>query len=302
MSEQIAEPTQAVATPAVTDASLSLTGGTNPTSTEKIVESAPQVQSAPKAEYEFDKRLYTEDGKFNKDGAKEFLSEQKKQQEMYEKRILDLRRKVSDGKAIEDKAKVFQDFAPADPKFMKFFDKDTPAETKEQIGKITEILSEKYFDAALTPRQADDVTNALLGVMEEVGVLDTRTKEEKYIARMEWIEKQKQTLGPNADNIIRTTRHFVENTHLFDAKTKNTFLELMESVGSPVISALHQIADGQTPGTIPVNVGNLGGLKSDADLWQEYMNPATTAFRRDQITRERALHGRTSKLSDIVNQ
>lgn len=267
---------------------------------DKITESAPDFETSPKDEYAFDARLYTEDGKFNKDGAKEFLDELKEKEEKYEKRILDLRRKVSDGKAIEDKEKIFQDFAPANEKHMKYFDETTPENIKQEIKSITDKLAERYYDSALTQRQADDITNTVLDVMESVGLLDTRTEEDKYIARQEWIKTQKQALGANADNIIRASRNFVENTHMFDAKTKNTLIELMESVGAPVISAIHQIADSKA-GNIPVNVSNLGGLKSDVELYEEYMRPDTGELRRQEIINQRAAAGRTGRLSEITN-
>jgi hypothetical protein len=261
----------------------------------KITKSVPEVQTTQKEEYEFDSRLYNEDGTFNKDGAKEFLAEQKEAQEKYEKRILDLRRKVSDGKAPDKKDVYFQDFAPADEKYMPFFDKDTPEETQEAIRGITDKLAERYHDSALTQRQADDMSNAVLDIMAETGILDTRTKEEKYIARQEWIESQKKSLGANADNIIRTTRHFVENTHLFDATTKNSLIDLMETQGAPMISALHQIAEGRA-GEMPVNVSGLGGLASDIELKAEYLRADTSLERRDEISRQRAMAGRKGLL------
>ena len=295
VAQEPAVETAANETSAQTAKSDSLLGNESIVQTGKIADSVPNVQTAPKEEYEFDKRLYTEDGKFNKDGAKEFIGEVKAERDKYEKRILDLRRKVSDGKAVESKDKIFQDFAPKDDKYMPFFDKDTPPETKQAISQIQEKLADTYFNAALTQRQADDISNMVLDIMADTGIIDARSKEEKYIARQEWIEDQKRHLGSDADNIIRTTKHFVENTHLFDAKTKNTFLELMETVGAPVISALHQIADGKT-GEIPVNVSNLGGLPSDVQLKDEYLNPATSEGRRQEIIRQRALAGRTGRL------
>lgn len=183
---------------------------------------------------------------------------------------------------------------------MKYFDETTPENIKQEIKSITDKLAERYYDSALTQRQADDITNTVLDVMESVGLLDTRTEEDKYIARQEWIKTQKQALGANADNIIRASRNFVENTHMFDAKTKNTLIELMESVGAPVISAIHQIADSKA-GNIPVNVSNLGGLKSDVELYEEYMRPDTGELRRQEIINQRAAAGRTGRLSEITN-
>lgn len=267
------------------------------TNTEVKLTNVPNYKVQAQEELDFDKRLYTEDGKFNKDGAKEFVKELKEKEEKYEKRILDLRRKVSDGKAPEKKDEYFQDFAPNE-KYMKFFDPAAPS--KDEIKKITDKFSETYYNAGLTRRQADDISNTMLETLEELGVMDTRTEEQKYIAKAKWVEDQKRSLGSNADNIIREARMFVERSDYFDAKTKNTMLEMMESIGAPFINTVHQLKDafGEGAGRVPTNISNLGGLPSDLQLKQEYMNPATSELRRQEIITLRAKAGRSGRLFD----
>lgn len=258
----------------------------------------PNHPVTPKEEYDFDKRLYTEDGKFNKDGAKEFFNEIKSERDKYEKRILDLRRKVSDGKAPQDKKEYFQDYVPKEEKYMKFFDPTAPG--AEEINNIKENLSEIYHEAGLTRRQGDDISHMMLKILENTGVIDARSDEEKYVAQRKWVDEQKRELGSNADNIIREAKLFVENAPIFAAKTKNDLLNMMEKLGAPFISTLHQLKEAYGSGTggVPVNVSGLGGLPSDLELKQEYLDPKTTSLRREEIIALRSKAGRTGRLMD----
>jgi len=282
--------------PATPPADNTLTG--QPPATDPKLTNVPPHPVKPNEELTFDARLYTEDGKFNKDGAKEFFEERKQEKEKYEKRILDLRRKVSDGKAPETKDEYFQDFAPADEKYMKYFDPKAPS--AEDVKGITDLMAETYHASALTRRQADDVTNSMMKVLEKVGVVDTRTDEQRYIAQQKWITDQKKQLGSNADNIIREARVFVENAPVFSAETKNKLIELMEKLGAPFIDTIHQLKEsyGGATGGVPSSIANLGGLPSDAELKAEYLNPATQDFRRQEIINLRAKAGRTGRLMD----
>lgn len=262
----------------------------------KITEPVSGTPVDPKPEYDFDKRLYTEDGKFNQNGAKEFFTDLKKKEELYEKRILDLRRKVSDGKAPEKADEYFLDYAPPDKKYEKFFDPSAPS--ANEIKEIQNLMSKQYFDSGLTKRQGEDMTALLLRVLESTNVIDTKTKEEKYVEKGKWVDEQKQKLGSNADNIIRETKVFVETSPVFTAKTKNLFLEWMESQGAEAIDAVYQIKEFAGGGNIPHSVSSVSGLPSDAELKREYLDAKTTDTRRQEITYLRAKSGRTGRLMD----
>jgi len=262
----------------------------------KITEPVSGTPSDPKPQYDFDKRLYTEDGKFNQDGAKQFFDDLKKKEEHYEKRILDLRRKVSDGKAPEKADEYFLDYAPPDKRFEKFFDPTAPS--AEEIKNIQNLMSKQYFESGLTKRQGEDMTKLLLHVLESTNVIDTKTKEEKYVEKGKWIDEQKQKLGSNADNIIRETKVFIETSPVFTAKTKNLLLEWMESQGAEAIDAVYQIKEFAGGGNIPHSVSNVSGLPSDAELKREYLDSKTTDSRRQEITYLRAKAGRTGRLMD----
>lgn len=288
--------TPAAAVPAAPSSEPVLVATTTAPVEPKLTEDIKGVPSDPNPEYEYDKRLYTEDGKFNKDGAKEFLTEVKKKEEHYEKRILDLRRKVSDGKAPDKPEEYFLDYAPVE-KFMPLFDPKAPS--APEIENIKGLLAKQYHDSALTKRQAEDMTNVILHVLESVDVIDTKTQDQKYAEKGRWVEEQKKQLGSNADNIIREAKLWVETTSVFTAKAKNMLLNLMNEKGADAIDAIHQLKDAYGgSGSIPASVGALAGLPSDAELKREYFDKGTTDFRRQEIIALRAKSGRTTRLMD----
>lgn len=250
-----------------------------------------------KPEYDYDKRLIMEDGKtFNPDGWKAVKEETQKEIEHREKRIADLRKMVSTkDDFVNDKKEFFQDFAPKD-KFNKYFSEETPAETKEVMSKMQEQLADKYFTLGLNKKQAYEMSNQVLDIMEEVGVLDTRTQEQVYIDKQKWIDKQKEKLGSNADSIIREAREFIFNSPSFTPSTKNKMIDMMEEIGADFVGVVHQMKDafGSNTGGVPMTPSGIVGLPSDDELRIEYQK--ATPERKEQIIRARHTHGRTGKL------
>jgi len=251
-----------------------------------------------------DNRLYNEDGTFNEDGAREYFGEQKAKDDKYEKRIQDMRKMVStkDG-FVSDKSEYFEDFAPEE-RFLKYFDEGTPEETKKEMTDIQEKLSDTFHSLALNKSQAYGVSNAVLEVMEKVGVLDTRTDEQKFIEKQEWIEGQKAKLGSNADNIIREAKEYIAGSSSFTPNVKVQLGNMMESMGADFIDVIHQLKDGfgSNTGGVPGSVATLQGLASDVELWDEYSNAKTSDTRRQEIIHQRSLAGRSGRLADVLSQ
>lgn len=250
-----------------------------------------------KPEYDYDKRLLMEDGKtFNPEGWKQVKEETQKEIEHREKRIADLRKMVSTkDDFVNKKEEFFQDFAPKD-KFSKYFSEETPQETKEVMSKMQEQLADKYFTLGLNKRQAYEMSNQILDIMEDVGVLDTRTQEQIYIDKQKWIDKQKEKLGSNADSIIREAREFIFNSTAFTPSTKNKMIDMMEEIGADFVGVVHQMKDsfGASTGGIPMTPSGIVGLPSDDELRIEYAKASPE--RREQIIRSRHTAGRTGKL------
>jgi len=285
------------------DGTVESTEVTTPEATQSVQapKATAKIEPATETPIDFDKRLYTEDGKFNKDGAKEYVREIEEDKKKYEERILGLRKVVSrNGEVVKQADEYFQDYAPAE-RFNKYFSEETPKETKEYLQKMTGDLSKRYLDIGLNKQQAFEVSNAILEVMEQVGVLDTRTEEQRYIDDQKYIQEQKQRLGANAENIIREAETFILSSNEFDARQKNKMLDMIKGGDMALVSIMHSIKDsfGSRTGGVPSNITNLGGLPSDKDLWMEYQT--ANPLRRDEIIAQRAKAGRTGKLSDAGN-
>jgi len=254
-------------------------------------------------EHDFDKRLFSEDGKFNADGAKEVFAEFKTDKEKGEDRILKMRQMVSTkDDFVKDKEEFFQDFAPPE-KFMKYFNEETPEETKTVLHGITGKLAEKFHDVALNRKQALEVSHSILEVLEDVGVLDTRSKTEVYADKQQWIDDQKAKLGSNADNIIRESKEFIYNSPAFTPSIKNSIIDMMDTLGADFVAVVDSLKDsfGSNTGGVPSGIASLGGLGTDSELWQEYLKADTTDLRRNEIINLRAKAGRTGRLADAGN-
>jgi hypothetical protein len=264
-----------------------------------LSKSAPDIETAPKDEYAYDDRLYNEDGTFNKEGAKEYAEEIKTANEKYEKRILDLRRTVSSGEAPKEAGEYFQDYAPPE-QFFKFFE----PEGDDQIEGMDEIkgaLGEVYHAVGLNKAQGKAVSDAFCGIMEGLKIFDTRSDAEKFQQSQEWITEQKKALGPEADNIIREARVFIDNVPALSAEDKNTMNDLMDKHGAGFVSFVHKLKGmyGGANQSIPAaDLTVLGSLPSDAALKQEYLEPGTSEFRRNEIIQLRSKAGRKGRLMD----
>lgn len=266
----------------------------------KAPEASKKVEPATETaiEFDFDKRLYTDDGKFNQEGAKEYVTEIADREKHLEERLLGMRRIVSrNGEVVEKAEAYFQDFAPP-PRFEKFFNEETPKETKEYLHGMTNNLSKKYLDIGLNQQQALEVSNSILEIMEQVGVLDTRTDQQRYIDDQKFITSQKASLGANAETIIREAEVFILNANEFDAKQKNKMIDMIKAGDMGLVSVMHSIKDafGKNTGGVPSNITNLGGLKPDSELRDEYKTAGDA--RRSEIISQRHKAGRKGKLFD----
>jgi len=272
---------------------------------DKPEESSPEPKEESKVLYDdIDPRLFKDNNEFNADGAKEFLKEVGEKEANLNKRLADMRKMVSTkDDFVESKEEYFQDFAPPE-QFMKYFDEKTPDATKEVMKGITDKLADKFDNLALNRRQANDVSVAILEIMSDVGVLDTRTEEQQYIDQKKWVDGQKKQLGDNAENIIRETKEFIFNSNAFTSESKNKLIDMMESQGADFIGAMHQVkgAFGQSTGGVPTNITNLSGLAPDAELAREYLNKDTTDHRRMEIENLRIASGRPGKMMAALDK
>ncbi len=252
-------------------------------------------KEAPVDDYVFDERLYDDDGKFNRKGAKIFFDEEKVKTEKYEKRIADMRKMVSTkDEFVKDKEEYFQDFAPPE-RFMKYFQEDTPDETKKVMTGIQDKLASKYHDLSLNKSQSLGVSNSILEIMAEMGILDTRTDTEKEVDKQTYINDEKKKLGPNAENIITESELFVHSMP-WTGKMKNFMLDMVKSQGADAVDVIQQLKShyGSETGGVPTTISSLQNLPSDSELAEEY--PTASPARKEQIHTQRRSAGRTGKL------
>jgi hypothetical protein len=264
---------------------------------------APPATPPAAPSVEIDSRLYTEDGKFNKEGAEAYIKEQKEKEDKAEKRIKDLRVKLSAGKEAPEKPdEYFLDYK-APEKYAKLFDEKAPS--KAEVDKLKDKFSKAFHSSVLTKKQAEDMSNLMLETLEEYGVVDARTEEQRKIADIERRENTRKELGPNADSIIRESELFVKRTDMFDENTQKQLLGLMDRLGAGFISTIHQLRGmvGDSAGrNIPVNPQALDGLKPDSELAREYLDPATTQARKDEIIRLRHAANRPGRLMQSIGK
>jgi hypothetical protein len=266
----------------------------------------PPVQPAGGApaggadDFKFDERLYTQDGKFNKDGAKEYITGLLGEIDTHKKRAEDMRRKISNGKVPEKPEEYFSGWTP-DEKYKQVFGEDYSG--KDTVSALTKRFSEAYHKAGLNKEQAADISGAVLETLAEQGVIDVRTVDEKNKAMNKWITEQRKQLGDSADDIIRGSKQFLENTPAFDDKTRRQLLQYMEYLGAPFIQAISALksAYGASAGKdIPPSPQSMSALPSDAELWDEYNKKDTSELRRKEILRQRREAGRKGSLADVL--
>jgi len=254
------------------------------------------VEAAPA--YEFDARFYNDDKSFNPEGMNEVMTEMTAVKDSAEKSAMDMRKMVSaKGEIVSTKEGYFNTYK-ADDRFNKFFHEDTPVETKEAMDDIKSKLADKYLSLGFNKKQGSEVSDSILEIMEEFGVLDTRTEDQKLTEKQTNVDAQKLALGANAEVLIREANVFLSNTPQLSAEVKELLAGMMETNAAGTTNLLHQLK-GQFGGAgtgIPSGIDSLGGLASDAELWAEYGKANPT--RRTQINAQRGAAGRTGMLSD----
>ena len=169
------------------------------------------------------------------------------------------------------------------------------------MGSMQEKLADKFHTMGLNRKQGHDAQVAILEIMEDVGVLDTRTKEQQYMDEQKWTTEQKKQLGENADNIIRETKEFIFGTEAFTPSVKNKLADMVEKQGAEFIDVMYQLkgAFGSNTGGVPTSVANLSGLPSDADLAREILAGASPQ-RREEIAHQRVSAGRKGTVMSSI--
>ncbi|GBR72812.1 hypothetical protein NO1_0276 [Candidatus Termititenax aidoneus] len=250
---------------------------------------------AGQSDFEFDSRLYTENGQFNRDGAKEYLTELQTELEAQKMRAEVMRQKLSGGPAPKTPEEYFSSYQAPD-KYKGLFSAEN--QNKEAVAALAGKLAQVYHANGLNHSQAADISNAVLETLEAAGAIDTRSEAEIQKQRAEWVADQQKQLGENAGEMIAQSSKFVQDAML-DSDTKKQLLSAMEYVGAPLIKLVHTLkrSFGQAAGaSIPANVNALPGGRTEREYRDEYMDKNTSDERRREIVAERARLGRAETL------
>jgi hypothetical protein len=250
---------------------------------------------ARQLDFEFDPRLYTENGQFNRDGAKEYLTELQTEIEAQKARAEVMRQKLSGGNAPATPEEYFSSYQAPD-KYKSLFSAEN--QNKEAVAALAGKLAQVYHANGLNRSQAAEISNTILETLEAIGAIDTRSEAEIQKQRAEWIANQQKQLGENANEIIVQSNKFVQDSML-DSDTKKQLVTAMEYAGAPLIKLIHSLkrSFGQAAGAnIPANVHALPGGKTEREYRDEYMDKNTSDERRREIIAERARLGRTETL------
>jgi hypothetical protein len=146
----------------------------------------------------------------------------------------------------------------------------------------------------LTLAQANAIKPELFKMLEDIGVVDTRTPEEKSAAIL---TVQKQVLGDQAEEIVKRNVEFIKDYGVFSAKEKE-MLTAAATQGNPyIVSVIDKIRilfgkgnSSDIPASSPAT-----GLPSD-DKWLEEYSKATPAEKVRMAEERNKLGGKKLKL------
>ena len=200
------------------------------------------------------------------------------------------------GKDVEEKIEEkpekdindYGDYKP-DSRYKKFYDNDD--KTKNNLKEFNKLAKENNF----SKEQHKAILDYLNGFMEKVGIFDTRSDAEKKLEQEEWLKKEKEKLGEDADHIINSNVEFVNNFGMLNEEQKDELLKFMakDAISCSIVNVLRNCLVEDK--NIPTNL-NIGGLPDDYTLAKEYNNPETSDRRREEILRQRIEAGRTGFL------
>lgn len=236
-----------------------------------------------------------EDGTFNEDSAKEAWDNINKEKQSFEKQALDMRKNISKGKGF-DKPEAYLGNYKAPEQFaelMDFTDGKNP-EVKTQIDKLAKNFAEKGY----TEAHAHDTINTLFETLTDLNMIDARTPEQVQADSDKFMQEQINELGGHneARQIIGNVTNYIDKDQSVNEEQKAELKSFIDEKGAWAAKYFYNQATLMN-GKQAIPVGNAGdGLRPDAELAEEYMNPTTSQTRRDKIMQERITAGRMTPL------
>lgn len=245
----------------------------------------------------FDAEMFDENHALKPESVKARFDSDAAKAASLEKQVGDLRRKVSNKDALASEDEYNKGYSNEEFKTVAGEDSDRGQFLTATLGNLDKIAKEN----GLSLSQANAVKDGLFGLMKDLGVVDTRTAEEKTAAIA---ERQKSILGDKATEIVKANTDWIKEYGLFSDPEKE-MLDLACREGNPLINSVinkfRGLFNRTSSADIPVKDGvNNDGLPTDAALAEEYKTASQE--RRIEIIKQRIAAGRTGQLSIPANQ
>lgn len=234
----------------------------------------------------FNAEIYNlETQSLREDKVRELLNQNKQTIADLEKQKTDLRKIISKGKEPVD-IKEYETYKP-DSKYEKYYNED------EQTQTTFKLFNELSKNAGLNLEQHKMITDFMNGVLEKVGIFDTRTEEQKRLQAEDWKRQEYKKIGENAEFIIGKNKDFINNYSFFNEEQKKSLMNFMgqSALNVSVVNTLREILGHEELGSIPTAQAT-GGLADDRTLWREFVN--AEPYRQEQIIQERLKAGRSA--------
>lgn len=256
----------------------------------EAVETTTETNQDITAEYPegFDAKLYNLETKtLRDDKVREILEANKKTIEDLEKQKTELRKIIGKGKEPENIEDYEKSYTP-DSRYQNFYETE---ESKELVKNFNELAK----NTGINLEQHKKILDFINSTLEQNGVIDTRTEEQKTLQEQDFIANEKKKLGKDANHIIAKTVEFIDNFGGFNEEQRKALKQFANSgaTGVSIIYTLSNALMGTSREEIPTDV-NIGGLADDYTLKREYMNDNTTDERRAEIINLRIKAGRTA--------
>lgn len=204
------------------------------------------------------------------------------------KRAEDLRKKLSNGVVVPQKAEEYE-VVPTE-QVKDFLDTKSEFFTGLQGIALKNGLSKEQFQGFV---------NDYLGMCVEKGVVGKpQTEEEQKAAQAAYVAEQKKILGANADEQIQSAVAFIETEYrkgVFDENEKKALRDFADksAVNIRVLNKLREYA-GQP--VVPVQGAQTDGLMSDAEIIEKWGTMSTAE--QMKILKQREALGRPRKFME----
>jgi hypothetical protein len=206
--------------------------------------------------------------------------------EKLNKQVLDLKKIISKNQKAPEDPEVYKTYK-SDSKYKNFHESD--------IGKnIFNETIELAKTTNLTIDQHKAVVDYINNVLENQGVIDTRTPLEKQKQTEDYVKVEMSKLGENAELTIEKNVKFVKDYIFFNEEQKRKLLSFMNesALNISIVDRFRDLLLKDKSNNIPSSViGDKSGLEDDYTLWEKYCK-STNNRDKQKIIDDRIKAGR----------